>query len=114
MIRDSDRLFDETFGFELSTQRNPDAIRRRDLGRQRFGRRYDGVEIGDESLASTTGSEVKPSVLGKLPESPGFENGFQFFTVHTRNSRGKGTGWLSLETYSTNSLHRVTEVFSSF
>jgi hypothetical protein len=114
MLGSFDRFFDQTLGFELGTQGNPDAIRRSDLRGKRLGCGDDGVEIGDESLASGTRGEMKASVFGKLPESLGFENGFQLFTVHTANSRGRSTGVLSLETYSTNFAHRVNGVFSSF
>jgi len=98
----------------LGAQRNPDAIRRSDLSGKRLGCGDDGLEIGDESLANATGGQVKASIFGKLLESLGFENGFQFFTVHTKNSRGRGIGRLSLETYIANFAHRVYGVFSSF
>src|SRR5258707_14887532 len=107
-------FFDEPLGFELGAQRNPDAIRRSDLSGKRLGCGDDGLEIGDESLANATRGQVKASIFGKLPESLGFEYEFQFFTVHTRNSRGRSTGRLSLETYPANFAHRVYGVFSSF
>src|SRR5258707_883071 len=107
-------LFDKPLGFELGAQRNPDAIRRSDLSGKRLGCGDDGLEIGDESLANATGRQVKASFFGKLLESLGFENGFQFFTVHKKTSRGRSTGLLSLEIYPANFAHREYGVFFSF
>src|SRR5258706_568506 len=76
--------------------------------------RTDAITVGHIGLTIAACGKGQASIFRKLLEPFGFKNRFQFFTVHTTNSRGKSTGWLSLETCSANSVHRMTGVFFSF
>jgi hypothetical protein len=87
---------DNAFGFQLSPERNPDALGRIDFRGNAFGGHSNSGKVSEQILAGGASGEVLARVRGKRAETVLFQNGFEFVTPHTENSAGRSTGWLSL------------------
>src|ERR1700676_4193799 len=63
MLENRGGLFDQAFGFQLCTQGNPDAIRRRDLGRKRLARGGAGVIQVPSGGAPSAGRDLAAETM---------------------------------------------------
>src|SRR5271167_1223470 len=90
-------IADDSLGFQLSADRNPNTIGGSDLGRNVFCGNNDGGNVCEQILTMGAAGEMLASIKGKRTESLYFENGFEFLTLHTTNSAGPSTGRLSLQ-----------------
>jgi hypothetical protein len=91
---------DNSFGFQLGTERNPDAIGRVNLCRNALGGNSDGGKVSEQILTGCATGEMLACFRRKRAKLFLFQNGFKFLTLHTANSAGCSAGWLSLPNFS--------------
>jgi hypothetical protein len=87
---------DNSFGFQLGTERNPDAIGRVNLSRNALGGDSDGGKVSEQILTGRATGEMLACFRRKRAKLFLFQNGFKFLTLHTANSAGCSADWLSL------------------